>query len=449
MGRLFGTDGVRGIANEKLSCELAFKLGQAAAKVLTNEVHKAKILIGKDTRISGDMLESALIAGICSAGAEACTLGVIPTSAVAHLTRYYEADAGAVISASHNTVEYNGIKFFNAKGYKLADAIEDEIEKLVLEGIGEQLPTGLGVGRRVRLRNAPREYADFLVESSPVRLDGLKVVLDCANGASSALAGEVFSRLGVEVYAHYNMPDGANINDNCGSTHPGNLQILVNEYGADVGLAFDGDADRLIAVDEFGRIIDGDRIMAVCALDMKERGCLAKNTLVATVMSNLGLELSLKPQGIEIVKTGVGDRYVLEEMLASGYNFGGEQSGHLIFLDHNTTGDGMLSGIQLLGVMKRKGKTLSELANAVEILPQVLVNAKVSEEKKFDYDKDEEILAEIARLEQQMAGQGRVLIRTSGTEPLVRVMIEGKDKKAIGAEAVKIARLIEQKLGGK
>lgn len=449
MGRLFGTDGVRGIANEKLDCTLAFKLGQAAAKVLTNEVHKAKILIGKDTRISGDMLESALIAGICSAGAEACTLGVIPTSAVAHLTRYYEADAGAVISASHNTVEYNGIKFFNAKGYKLADAIEDEIEKLVLGGIGGELPTGLGVGQRVRLRNAPREYADFLVESSPVRLDGLKVVLDCANGASSALAGEVFSRLGAEVYAHYNMPDGANINDNCGSTHPGNLQILVNEYGADVGLAFDGDADRLIAVDEFGRIIDGDRIMAVCALDMKERGCLAKNTLVATVMSNLGLELSLKPQGIEIVKTGVGDRYVLEEMLASGYNFGGEQSGHLIFLDHNTTGDGMLSGIQLLGVMKRKGKTLSELANAVEILPQVLVNAKVSEEKKFDYDKDEEILSEIARLEQQMAGQGRVLIRTSGTEPLVRVMIEGKDKKAIGAEAVKIARLIEQKLGGK
>ena len=446
MGRLFGTDGVRGIANEKLSCELAFKLGQAAAKVLTNEVHKAKILIGKDTRISGDMLESALIAGICSAGAEACTLGVIPTSAVAHLTRYYEADAGAVISASHNTVEYNGIKFFNSKGYKLADAIEDEIEKLVLEGIGDALPTGLGVGRRVRLRNAPREYADFLVESSPVRLDGLKVVLDCANGASSALAGEVFSRLGAEVYAHYNMPDGANINDNCGSTHPGNLQILVNEYGADVGLAFDGDADRLIAVDEFGRIIDGDRIMAVCALDMKERGCLAKNTLVATVMSNLGLELSLKPQGIEIVKTGVGDRYVLEEMLASGYNFGGEQSGHIIFLDHNTTGDGILTGVQLLSILRRKGKRLSELAKIVDILPQVLVNARVSEEKKHDYQDDPVIMERIQALEKDMDGKGRVLIRTSGTEPLVRVMIEGENRKAIEREAVSIAKLIETRL---
>lgn len=449
MGRLFGTDGVRGVANEKLSCELAFQLGQAAAKVLTNEVHRAKILIGKDTRISGDMLESALIAGICSAGAEACTLGVIPTSAVAHLTRHYEADAGVVISASHNTVEYNGIKFFNSKGYKLADAIEDEIEALVKNGIGSALPTGLDVGRRIRMKNAPKDYEDFLVETAAVRLDGIKVVLDCANGASSALAAEVFTRLGAEVFAHYSMPDGTNINDNCGSTHPGNLQILVSEYGADVGLAFDGDADRLIAVDEFGRIIDGDRIMAICALDMKERGCLKKNTLVATVMSNLGLELSLKPQGIELVKTGVGDRYVLEEMLASGYNFGGEQSGHLIFLDHNTTGDGILSGIQLLGVMKRKGKSLSELANAVEILPQVLVNAAVSEEKKFDYEKDEEIVGEIARLEAQMAGQGRVLIRTSGTEPLVRVMIEGKDKAAIGAEAVKIAKLIEQKLGGK
>ena len=449
MGKLFGTDGVRGIANEKLSCMLAFQLGQAAAKVLTNEVHQAKILIGKDTRISGDMLESALIAGICSAGAEACTLGVIPTSAVAHLTRHYEAEAGAVISASHNTVEYNGIKFFNNKGYKLADAIEEEIERLVLEGGVGPLPTGLGVGRRVRLKNAPREYADFLVESSPVRMNGIKVVLDCANGAASALAGEVFTRLGAQVYAHYNMPDGTNINDNCGSTHPANLQILVNEYGADVGLAFDGDADRLIAVDEFGRIIDGDRIMAICAMDMKERGCLAKDTLVATVMSNLGMELSLKARGIQLVKTGVGDRYVLEEMLASGYNFGGEQSGHLIFLDHNTTGDGMLSGIQLLSVMKRRDKSLSDLANAVEILPQVLVNAKVSDDRKFDYDKDEEILSEIARLEAQMAGQGRVLIRTSGTEPLVRVMIEGKDKAAIGAEAVKIARLIEKKLGGK
>lgn len=444
MGRLFGTDGVRGIANEKLSCDLAFALGRAAATVLTSEVHKARILIGKDTRISGDMLESALIAGICSAGAEAATLGVIPTSAVAHLTRHYDADAGAVISASHNSFEYNGIKFFNGQGYKLADHIEDQIEALVASGPKKELPTGLNVGRRVNMKNARQEYTDFLWKSG-IPLAGMKVVLDCANGAASAIAPEVFGRLGATVYPYYDSPDGTNINDNCGSTKPNHLRMLVSELGADVGLAFDGDADRLIAVDEHGRLIDGDRIMAICALDQKERGVLKGNTLVATVMSNLGLELGLKEHGIQLVKTDVGDRYVLEEMLKSGYNFGGEQSGHMIFLDHNTTGDGILSGVQLLGVMKRKGQKLSELANIIDILPQVLVNARVAENKKYDYQDDAEIMQEITSLEKAMHGRGRVLIRTSGTEPLVRVMIEGEDREAIEREAVRIANRIQAK----
>lgn len=446
MARLFGTDGVRGVANAGLGCMLAYQLGQASARVLTGEVHRARILIGRDTRISGDMLECALIAGICSAGAEACTLGVIPTSAVAHLTRYYDADAGVVISASHNTVEYNGIKIFNGKGYKLADEIEDEIERMVREGTDAQLPTGLSVGRKVRLKNAHEEYVRFLCATTGESLRGLKVVLDCANGAASHVAPEVFRRLGAEVFAYYNDPDGTNINDNCGSTHPAHLQMLVNELGADVGLAFDGDADRLIAVDELGRLVDGDRIMAVCAIDLHARGLLRENTLVATVMSNLGLELALRERGIRVEKTDVGDRYVLEEMLANGYTLGGEQSGHVIFLDHNTTGDGILTGIQLLSVMKRAQARLSELAGCVTILPQVLVNARAGEQTKHAYLEDETVRRSIAEVEQSMHGRGRVLIRPSGTEPLVRVMIEGEDRESIEREAVRLARLIEQRL---
>ena len=445
-GRMFGTDGVRGIANDTLTGELAYKLGQASAEVLTGEVHRAKILIGMDTRISADMLEFAMVAGICSAGADACTLGVIPTSAVAHLTRFYEADAGVVISASHNSYEYNGIKIFNANGYKLADEIEDKIEELVKNGCKRPLPTGNGVGKRVKLKNGNEEYIKFLLGTTNENLQGMKIVLDCANGASSIVAPEVFKRLGAEVYCYFNSPDGTNINDNCGSTHPENLSRLVSMKGADLGLAFDGDADRLIAVDEFGRLINGDRVMAINAIDMKERGALKKNVLCATVMSNLGLELGLKEYGIKVVKTDVGDRYVLEEMLKSGYNLGGEQSGHVIFLDHNTTGDGILTGIQLASVLKRKNKTLSELANAINILPQVLVNAKVSEEKKRLYSEDERIIEEIRALEKQMHGKGRVLIRPSGTEPLVRVMIEGEQRNFIEKKAADMARLIEERL---
>ncbi|MEG2361001.1 MAG: phosphoglucosamine mutase [Christensenella sp.] len=447
MARLFGTDGVRGIANEKLTSKLAYDLGRAGAYCLTNEIHNARILIGKDTRGSGDMLESALVAGICSAGAEAVVACTLPTSAIAYLTRHSGYDAGVVISASHNTVEYNGIKFFNSNGYKLADELEDRIENIIMNN-SETIPqpTGKKIGRRVRLKKAAQDYIDFVVESTDVSLDGLKVVLDCANGAASEVAPWIFKLLGAEVIPYYNMPDGTNINDNCGSTHPEQLSRLVAELGADIGLAFDGDADRLIAVDEHGGIVDGDKIMTICAMDMKKRGVLKKDTVVATVMSNMGMEQTLKENGIHLKRTSVGDRYVLEEMIASGYNFGGEQSGHLIFLDQNTTGDGILSGVQLMSVMKRENKPLARLARPVSVYPQVLVNAYVSDEKKHDYENDEEILAAIAQAEKDFNGQGRVLIRTSGTEPMVRVMIEGKDKDAITTQAVSIAKLIEKRL---
>ncbi|MEA5004267.1 MAG: phosphoglucosamine mutase [Christensenella sp.] len=447
MARLFGTDGVRGIANEKLTSKLAYDLGRAGAYCLTNEIHSAKILIGKDTRGSGDMLESAMVAGICSAGAEAVVACTLPTSAIAYLTRHSGYDAGVVISASHNTVEYNGIKFFNSSGYKLADEIEDRIENIILNDAEEiPQPTGKKIGRRVRLKKAAQDYIDFVVETTDVSLEGLKIVLDCANGAASEVAPWIFKLLGAEVIPYYNTPDGNNINENCGSTHPDQLSRLVLELGADLGLAFDGDADRLIAVDEHGSIVDGDKIMAISALDMKRRGTLQKDTVVATVMSNMGMEMMLKENGITMVRSDVGDRYVLEEMLRDGYNFGGEQSGHIIFLDHSTTGDGILSGVQLAAVMKREDMPLARLARPVSIYPQVLVNAKVSDDKKHDYETDEMIADEIKKLEQEFHGEGRVLIRTSGTEPLVRVMIEGKDKDAITKHAVKMGKLIEQRL---
>jgi len=448
MNSLFGTDGVRGVANEKLNSQLAYDLGRAGAYCLTNELHNAKILIGKDTRASGDMLESALVAGICSAGAEAVVACTLPTSAVAYLTREMGYDAGVMISASHNTVEYNGIKFFDSSGHKLADEIEDRIESIIVKNSEEvPMPTGIKIGRMIRMRKAAQEYIDFLMSTTEERFEGMKVVLDCANGAASEVAPWVFKLLGAEVIPYYNMPDGNNINDNCGSTHPEQLSRLVPELGADLGLAFDGDADRLIAVDEFGNIVDGDKIMSICAMDMKRRGKLVKDTLVATVMSNMGMEITLKGNGINLFRTDVGDRYVLEKMLDEGYNLGGEQSGHIIFSDHNTTGDGILSGVQLLSIMKREDKHLSRLAKKVEIYPQVLVNANVQEDKKYGYQDDSVIVEEIAKLEKDFAGNGRVLIRTSGTEPLVRVMIEGKSKAQITKQAVAMAKLIEQRLG--
>ena len=448
MSRLFGTDGVRGLANQDLTCELAFKLGQAGAYVLTMAKHKPRILIGRDTRVSGDMLEAALLAGICSVGAEAVVLGVLPTPAIAYLTRHYGADAGVVISASHNSMEYNGIKFFDGRGYKLPDALEERIEAIILDG-AEILPApvGMEMGRRVRVRNAVKDYVSFLKKTMDTDLKGLKVALDCANGAAYEAAPLVFEALGAEVFTIYHTPDGTNINEHCGSTHPETLQGYVLEMGADAGLAFDGDADRLIAVDEHGNLVDGDQILAICGMHMMQKGRLRQNTVVCTVMSNLGLDMALRQADCNIEKTKVGDRYVLEKMLEAGYNLGGEQSGHLIFLDHNTTGDGILTALQMLSVMKERGAAMSELAAQMRKLPQVLVNAKVSEDKKHAYGEDPQIQKEIADIEAKFTEAGRVLIRPSGTEPMVRVMIEGTDQREIEERAVGLAKLIEQRLG--
>jgi len=448
MGKLFGTDGVRGIANKELTVELAYLLGQAGAYVLTKEnKHKPTILIGRDTRLSGEMLSSAMIAGICSVGADAMSMGVMPTPAVSYLTREYGADAGVVISASHNPVEYNGIKFFNRDGYKLSDSIEEEIEALVKNGNKDiVLPTGVDIGRHIQRNECIYDYIRFAKRQIKTNLEGMRIVIDCANGASFVSAPEALRQMGAEVIIIHNEPDGTNINKQCGSTHMDDLQSYVKQVQADVGLAFDGDADRCLAVDEKGNVVDGDQIMAICGLYMKEQGTLRKSTVVATVMSNLGFFIMGKNHGLAIKQTAVGDRYVLEEMIRNDYNLGGEQSGHIIFLDENTTGDGLLTALHLLEVVKETGKTLSELASCMEVLPQVLINAKVNNVNKYAYKDNEEIQAAIALVEDKFKGDGRVLIRPSGTEPLVRVMIEGKDKTILEKEARQLADLIESRL---
>lgn len=449
MGRLFGTDGVRGVANTELTAELAYNLGRAGAYVLTSGTHKPKILIGKDTRISGDMLEAALIAGVCSVGAEAISVGVVPTPAVAYLTRKYGADAGVVISASHNPVEFNGIKFFNNQGYKLPDKIEERIENIILESAERGSipnPTGSGVGRKIEMPEAYKEYIDFALSTVNYRLDGLKLGIDCANGASSKIAPYVFEKLGAEVHVIANNPDGTNINAGCGSTYINNISEFVVKNGLDLGVAFDGDADRLLAVDNEGTFIDGDKIISICGLFLKKQGKLDNNTVVVTVMSNLGLRVMAKENDLKVAITKVGDRYVLEEMKAKGYKLGGEQSGHIIFLEYNTTGDGLMTALQLLNVVVSEKKSLKELASVMQIFPQVLVNAKVSNENKYSYMEDEDIAEEIRNIENKFAGEGRVLIRPSGTEPLVRVMIEGKDQEEIKVDAERLAKLIEEKM---
>ena len=448
MARMFGTDGVRGIANQDLTCDLAYRLGQASAYVLASDVHRPTILVGRDTRISGEMLESALVAGICSVGARAVLVEVLPTPAIAYLTRYYEADAGVVISASHNTVEYNGIKFFDKNGYKLPDAVEDKIEELVVNGMpaNYEMPVGSRVGRPVRQRNATRRYVDFVKETTNVRLDGLHVVLDCAQGASYEVAPLVFKELGAQVSCYYHEPDGTNINDNCGSTHPERLCELVRELGADVGFAFDGDADRLMAVDERGRLINGDQVMAMLAVYLKEQGRLRQNTLVATVMSNMGLDIAMKKHSIKMEKTKVGDRYVLEKMLADGYNLGGEQSGHVILLDYNTTGDGLVTAVQVISAMVNAKQPLSRLAGVMQMMPQSLYAADVPDSKKYDYAKNEKIAKKIAELEEKYKDKGRLVIRASGTEPRVRVMIEGPDQREIEHDVFALSKLIEREL---
>ena len=449
MGKLFGTDGIRGVANTELTADLAFRTGQAGAYVLTKHTsHRPRILIGKDTRKSGDMLEAALTAGLCSMGAKVIPLGVIPTPAVAYLTRAYKADAGVVISASHNPCEYNGIKFFNCDGYKLSDGIEDEIEEYILgEKKIEDLPTHGKIGYVSANHNAIEDYVSFAISTVDCRLDGMKVAIDCANGAAYQTAFKALNKLGANVEAIHNTPDGVNINDKCGSTHLESLRAYVTSIGADVGIAFDGDADRMLAVDEKGDIIDGDQVMAACANFMRTSGTLKQNTLVATVMSNLGLFIAGEKMGISIPRTKVGDRYVLEEMLAKGYNIGGEQSGHIIFLDYNTTGDGLVSALQFLSVLKKTGMKASEAASIVQVMPQVLKNATVKLENKDKYMENEEIAAACNALEDEFAGEGRVLIRPSGTEPLVRVMIEGKDIDYITKKATELADMIERILG--
>lgn len=447
MGKLFGTDGVRGVANTELTAELAYQLGRAGAYILTGGKKKAKIVIGRDTRISGDMLEAALVAGILSTGSDALCVGIVPTPAVAYLTRHYGADAGVVISASHNPVEYNGIKFFNRDGYKLPDEVEEQIEDIILNGKAMDLhPTGENLGRKIEIDDAIKQYANFLKGTINVDLRGLKIAVDCANGAAYVAAPSLLSALGAELKIIHHKPDGFNINFKCGSTHPENIQKLVVDWGADAGLAFDGDADRLIAVDEKGQIVDGDKILTICGCSLKEKGKLAKDTVVATVMSNIGLDIALKKCGCKVEKTQVGDRYVLEKMKEEGYVLGGEQSGHIIFLEHNTTGDGLLSALQLLSVMKEKEQSLSKLAGAMTTYPQVLVNAKVNNGNKTKYMEDEVIAQEIRKLEELMDGEGRVLIRPSGTEPLVRVMLEGKNESQLRVLAHDLAKLIEERL---
>jgi len=450
MGRLFGTDGVRGIANDELTPELAFKVGRAGAYVLTGESGKRpKILVGKDTRISGDVLEAALTAGICSVGAEAVIAGVIPTPAIAHLVRSEGFDAGVMISASHNPFEHNGIKYFSGEGYKLSDEIEERIEAIILDNAEDiKAPTGADIGHITRDDSLACKYIEFAKSTADVDFKGVKVAIDCANGASSVTAEKALKALGAEVFVSNNKPNGVNINAGCGSTHLEALQKFVTECGADIGLAFDGDADRVLAVDENGEVIDGDKIMAIIALDMKKAGKLPDNTIVATVMSNLGFFVMGNENGLNIKRTKVGDRYVLEEMLKCSHKIGGEQSGHVILLDFNTTGDGLVTGIQLISVLKHTGKSASELASVMQVYPQVLINAKVKTENKSEenYMKFPEIRQAIAELETEFENSGRVLIRPSGTEPLVRVMIEGKDTALIEKRAKELAALFEEKL---
>ncbi len=442
---MFGTDGVRGVANDELTPQLAMQLGQAGAYVLTkSKNHKPTIMVGCDTRISGDMLANALMAGACSVGANCVYVGVVPTPAVAYLTKKYMVDAGVVISASHNPVEFNGIKFFDGDGYKLPDALEDEIEAEIRSNMKDiKFPIGPGVGKIKFRTDAREEYINHAVRSVNVNLSGMKIVVDCAEGASHYTSVEALTASGAEVVAIHNHPDGTNINANCGSTHMEELMARVVYEKAAVGLAFDGDADRLLAVDENGKVVDGDQIMAIIGNHMKEHGKLRDNTIVATVMSNLGFSLSCEAHGIKLERTAVGDRYVLERMKEIGGSLGGEQSGHIIFLDENTTGDGLLSALHLLQVMVDSGKPLSELAKIMDVLPQALVGAKVANHKKDKYLEYPEIRAAIEEVEKKFAGEGRVLIRPSGTEPLVRVMIEGKDQQQIQQEAERLAALIQ------
>lgn len=446
MGKYFGTDGVRGVANTELTPELAFKLGRFGGYVLTKNAERPKVLIGRDTRISGPMLEGALVAGLLSIGAEVMRLGVISTPGVAYLTKAMDAQAGVMISASHNPVQDNGIKFFGSDGFKLSDEQEAEIEALI-DQTEDTLPrpSGADLGSLNDYFEGGQKYIQYLKQSVDEDFDGIHVALDCAHGATSSLAAHLFADLEADISTMGAAPTGLNINDGVGSTHPEKLAEFVKNKEADLGLAFDGDGDRLIAVDEKGGIVDGDQIMFICARYMKEQGRLRNDTIVSTVMSNLGFYKSIAEYDIRSEQTAVGDRYVVEAMKKYNYNLGGEQSGHIIFLDYNTTGDGLLSGLQLVNIMKATKKPLSELAAEMKKFPQTLVNVRVTD--KYHVADNEKVKAEIEKVESEMAGNGRVLVRPSGTEPLVRVMVEAATEEQCRAYTNRIAKIVEEEMG--
>ncbi|SFE18383.1 phosphoglucosamine mutase [Lentibacillus persicus] len=447
MGKYFGTDGVRGVANTELTSELAYKLGRFGGYALTKGTEKPKILVGRDPRVSGNMLEGALVAGLLSIGAEVMRLGVISTPGVAFLTKATKAEAGVMISASHNPVEDNGIKFFGPDGFKLTDEEENQIETL-MEGEDDlPRPVGGDVGIMNDYFEGGQKYLSYLKDTIDNEFEDMRIALDCAHGATSSLATHLFADLEADIVSIGSSPDGLNINDGVGSTQPEALQAFVKEKEAELGLAFDGDGDRLIAVDEKGNIVDGDQIMYICGKYMNQKGLLRHNTVVSTVMSNLGFYKALEENGMRSDKTSVGDRYVMEEMRKGGYNLGGEQSGHIIFLDYNTTGDGMLTALQLVNVIKETGKPLSELANEMEIYPQVLKNVRVVD--KHDAITNPKIQEEIERVERELDGEGRVLVRPSGTEPLVRVMVEAPTKEDCEKYADQVANVIDELLGMK
>lgn len=454
MRKYFGTDGIRRIANTELTPELVYKVAKAGAYVLSKEAgHSPTIFIGRDTRISGTLIEAAMTAGFLSYGANVKILDVLPTPAVAYLTKRFKADASVVISASHNTYEFNGVKYFSNKGMKIPDSLEEEIEEIMDSGkIDELTAINDKIGVSEIRTDLLDEYVYFFRKNFEEELEvldktGFKVAIDTANGATSVVAEKVFKVLNIDHIIINNNPNGININDNCGSTHIEGLKKVVLDNHCSLGIAYDGDGDRCLAVDEEGNEIDGDKILAIISNYLKSKGKLKNNTVVATVMSNLGLKKYGTNNGIDIVQTKVGDRYVLEEMLKNGYNLGGEQSGHVIMLDYNPTGDGILTSLMLIRAILESGKKASEVASIMRAYPQVLVNAKVANEKKFDFDKDEEIVNEIKALEKEFEGNGRVLIRTSGTEPLVRVMLEGEDIQYLKTKAENLAALISKKLG--
>lgn len=446
MGKLFGTDGIRGVANLELTPQLAYKVGRAAGYVLSKD-KKGKVIVGQDTRLSGELLKSALVSGLMSIGLDVELAGIIPTPGIAYLTRTGEYLAGVVISASHNPFEHNGIKFFSSDGYKLPDKVEEQIEELIFDDTQiYKNATHEDVGTMTYNKNLLEEYANYLGSVAKIDLSGMKIAIDLGNGALYKIAEKVLAELGAEVIAINDEPNGMNINDNCGSTNPDLIQKLVIDTKADMGMSFDGDADRIIAVDEKGNIIDGDHILAICATYLKQEGRLKNNTVVGTIMSNIGLKRYLDKIDVNLVQTKVGDRYILEEMISKDYVIGAEQSGHVVFLEYNTTGDGLATGLHLLEVAKKTGKKLSELNNLMTSYPQVLVNAKVRNDLKNNYLSFPDVKSEIEKIEQDFHGNGRVVIRPSGTEPLIRVMIEGEDEKMLEEKANELAKFIELKL---